>query len=365
MTSSALMQAILGATAQPEDNMYGFIGRTVGQAAPLMMDPYGSRGQNATYALGATLLSGLLGGLGQRRAAQENQMMQSQIARGLKDPSLWGQLAEENPRIASIANAAQLEQSMQAQEYARKQLERESDLEWKVRELEQTQPLKTRGAYGETYAREQAQADYQAKMFGGDPTMNPKHPGFMSEKDKIGVANTLRDEFRNSPITKTFKLQELGMRSLAKAMQDPSATSSVEIVRAAIQAIEPGLAVREDDQRAIAESVSIPEQLKERMRRALSGEKALDSATMQGLARIAARRYHENARQFDELRKTYEGISTRSKALPENVLIFGPSEPVKSIYPPGFDVEGTNETPGDIMAEFRQFQAIKRAANGG
>lgn len=120
---------------------------------------------------------------------------------------------------------------------------------------------------------------------------------------------------------------------MLRALQDPTATSDVELTRAAIQAIEPGLAVRTDDQSAISQSAALPDSYKAAMTRALTGESGLAADVRKGLYRIAARRYNANGTKFNELKNFYAGqASAIAPNLKDSITPYGDFTSVNDLY---------------------------------
>ena len=76
--------------------------------------------------------------------------------------------------------------------------------------------------------------------------------------------------------------------SLKKALKDPGAVADQELVRYGIL-IEPGMAVREGEQAALANSASIPDEWRAEMAKALNGESGLSPKTREGIKRLAMR----------------------------------------------------------------------------
>lgn len=109
----------------------------------------------------------------------------------------------------------------------------------------------------------------------------------------------LRTKFESDPEVRLFQSVDIGFRAMQKAYEDTTGTSDVELTRRAIQAIEPGLAVRTDDQTAIANSSSIPEAWKAYMQGAISNKTKLPDGVREGLMRIAERSYNEHAQVFN------------------------------------------------------------------
>lgn len=117
----------------------------------------------------------------------------------------------------------------------------------------------------------------------------------------------LRKDFEAKPEIREFVMADTGFKAMMKAFEDPAGTSDVELTRRAIQAIEPGLAVRTDDQNAIAQSPSLPQEWKAQMTGALAGTSKLAPEVREGLMRIAGRSYNEKAIQFNKAKNFYTG----------------------------------------------------------
>ena len=125
------------------------------------------------------------------------------------------------------------------------------------------------------------------------------------DRDAEGLTD-LRKEFQALPEIRAFTTSDIGIRSLREAIKDPAATSDLELVRGAIQAIEPGMAVREGEAAAAQNSASIPDSYKAWLAKALKGESGLPEDVRQGILRIAERRYLGYAEKFNAARTFYQ-----------------------------------------------------------
>lgn len=152
----------------------------------------------------------------------------------------------------------------------------------------------------------------------------------------------IRAEFESKPEFKTFVLADTGWKSMQKAFLDQSGTSDVELTRGGIQAIEPGLAVRTDDQTAINQSSSIPQEWKAYMIGAVTGKSKLPPEVRSGLMRIAARRHAEWSAKFNDARAFYTGQATGQGLDPAGVSYMGEAVPANEAdYPdPGAAPKG-------------------------
>lgn len=163
-------------------------------------------------------------------------------------------------------------------------------------------------------------------------------------KDQFEGENKLRDEFKADPINKAYEISAIGFKSLANAFKDPSSTSDLELIRGAIQAIEPGMAVREGEQAAVQNSGSIPETLKAAALKAWRGESSLSPEQRAGIMRIAARRYSEYANAFDTNRQKYTSLAQNYKFKPENIVLGDAPIAVEKIFPE-YSVPGSQPMP--------------------
>jgi len=144
------------------------------------------------------------------------------------------------------------------------------------------------------------------------------------------------------------------------------AANDLELVRGAIQAIEPGMAVREGEQAAVASSQSIPDEWKGALNKALNGGTGLSEDVRQGILRIAARRYSEYRDAFNQKHGAYAGLASGSRIDPQRVLLRDLAEDVGTIYP-DYDKSlqaaqqaAGQPTPPPVMT-FEEFRKQKQA----
>lgn len=98
----------------------------------------------------------------------------------------------------------------------------------------------------------------------------------------------LRSEYQ--PLVDNYKKSLIGFRSLVGAYQDPHSTSDLELIRGAIQAIEPGLSVKEGEAASVEGSTSLFGKYAAAVSKAMTGESGLDADARAGIMRIAQRR---------------------------------------------------------------------------
>lgn len=161
-------------------------------------------------------------------------------------------------KVGDMAGATQ---SIANREYAKQAAGNEADLKYKPAIAFQTE---------------------RAKAMGGD---------YVSEKEVSQAIYEAQQDLEKLPASRDFEYVNTSYRSMMEAVKDDSTAADLELVRAAIQVIEPGLAVREGEQRAVSASQSIPDAWKGQMLNAMTGQGRLRDDLRQGLIRLADRRY--------------------------------------------------------------------------
>lgn len=119
---------------------------------------------------------------------------------------------------------------------------------------------------------------------GADESLSLLNP--LNEK-KFDAELKLAGEFK--PIAQEYFKQEGGFKAMLEAYQDPEGTSDYELVRRAAQAVEPGLAVRKDDQDSIEGAASLFGQSVAKMESVVKGKSKLTPEVRAGIVRIAER----------------------------------------------------------------------------
>lgn len=186
------------------------------------------------------------------------------------------------------------------------------------------------------------------EYYGQPGVDNPNSPGFKFKQEQEKALENARDTFEKTPTFQNFSISDKGYRSLLKAIDDPAATSDLELVRGAIQAIEPGMAVREGEATAAENSGSIPQAWKGAISKALKGESGLAPEIREGILRIAQRRYDEQARAFN-LSRDLKINEAKRRGFPN---------------PEAISYYGKAQTAADLMKELRQSTPLTTPAPG-
>ena len=121
---------------------------------------------------------------------------------------------------------------------------------------------------------------------------------------------------------------------MAGALKDKGSPSDLELVRYAVQMIEPGMAVREGEQKAVMQSGSIPDQWKGELNKTLANGTALGDTVREGLKRLASRAYEAQKSGYDKANTYYNGLA-RGRGLlkeDEDISYLGQALPSESIF---------------------------------
>jgi hypothetical protein len=189
------------------------------------------------------------------------------------------------------------------------------------------------------------------------PQGNPNNPYYKDEMDRAtrtrDDSEKIRKEFNALPEVKNYSIVQKGAGIMAKALKDPSAVADQELVRYAILMIEPGMAVREGEQRAVAMSQSIPAAWKGALAKALNGEAELGPEIRAGLRRLAGRAYEGHKVQYDKALSFYQGRAQDLGLDPAKLSYLGESPSVKEVMgspipdvPQGYKLQ-QNKRTGD------------------
>jgi hypothetical protein len=165
------------------------------------------------------------------------------------------------------------------------------------------------------------------------------------------LGEKIRKEFNALDEVKNFPAVERSARVLAKAVKDNSAMSDQELVRYAILMIEPGMAVREGEQAAVAASQSIPAAWKGAALKALNAGAALGPDARAGILRLAGRAYEAQKGQYDRALSFYQNRAQEVGLDPQALSRIGESLPVEEVMgkgppevPEGFKLQQNKRT---------------------
>jgi hypothetical protein len=366
---ATLEEALAGLNYTGADTGYGIAAQTLNQMTPQLINPYGSTGQAVGIGLGSILLQSLLGYQARQQASRDtlelnslaNQLMKqttpearTEFIGGVSDPM-------NQSRLSTLSTALMQQEAKRKADFDTKQalaglevdIARAKDLGMSFSQLSEFDKQREQqraallGTPDTTPTIEPQAATFPSLTPTKDPASilaNPEAQRLLTKPErealtaqaKLSVdrrdqADSLRKEFNALPEVKNFSLIDNAAKVVAKAVQDPSAVATQELVRRAVQLVEPGMAVREGEQAAIMASQSIPDRFKGELARALSGEGGLQEDTRQGIMRIAQRAYESQASRYKSTKDFYEGLA-EERGIPKKAISYiGEAEPWSTI----------------------------------
>lgn len=372
-----LLNALLGLRESPSNTGYGIATRGVGAALPMAINPYGSPGANLGIAVGGSLLASILGGMAKQSAAEET-AARSELAQQLlatTDNAARKALIADRPEMQPLLTALQAQERERAAERAKKlddiSLSEQSD----YRKAKNKALLDAMVAQGKLPVGSGGVIDFQ-EIGLEDPVAYDsrreaelKKAGFQAEVDAAGfnpkkadAAEKLRKEFNALEPVKNFANVERSARIIEKALKDPGAVADQELVRYGILLIEPGMAVREGEQAALANSASIPDEWRAEMAKALNGESGLSPKTREGIKRLAMRAYEGHKVSYDRAFNFYQNRAAEMGIDPESISFIGKAQPLDSVFPSDQN-RGTNELLAAMSNE--ELAALRAQLAGG
>lgn len=128
------------------------------------------------------------------------------------------------------------------------------------------------------------------------------------EGDVFSRASSLRTEFSRREAPQKFEYMSLNLPAFVEAYLDKDPVSDYELIRKGAQAVEPGLAVRRDDEQSIIKAASLFGTSVQTMKSLIFGESRLTDSQRAGLARTVQRNYDSAARAYNSDRTKYSKL---------------------------------------------------------
>jgi hypothetical protein len=313
-----LLTALTGAYDRPIDNPYGIGASALAQSMPMLVNPYGSVGGNFAAVAGAGLLSGLLGYFARQDAQETNARiagLQSQFLSPTATEAQRTAIIAQEPRLSNLQNA------LLANKLNLQQIRNEEEQKALGKAAGEISLLKAKTPIEQQTAEVAAIND--ALKSGQTSYASPKTGEIKEVPGGAGVNQNaekalkeIQDTFNKNEDVKKFSVVESSANALSKALQDQGAVSDLELVRRAVQMIEPGMAVREGEQSAVMNSQSIPDAWKGQLTKALEGGTGMNQDVRDGIKALATRAYDAQRAQYDKA-YTFAKNEVLAKKLPE------------------------------------------------
>jgi hypothetical protein len=159
----------------------------------------------------------------------------------------------------------------------------------------------------------------------------PGSPLYEKNKDQTTLERQLANDFYTK--AQDFKYKEQGIKALSQAYLDTSGTSDFELIRRGSQMVEPGLAVRRDDEDSIRGAASILGVSFQTVKNAITGETRLPPDVRAGIMRIAKRSYDASLGDYNTIRQSYLDRASAAGVDPLAVVPFDAGRPFEDLYP--------------------------------
>jgi hypothetical protein len=184
----------------------------------------------------------------------------------------------------------------------------------------------------EAYGVNQDGSGLKVEDVPGSPQYNAKIKAQENKfKENEGLIN-LRKEFNALDPVKNFAKATQAATALSGALKDKGKVADQELVRYSIQMIEPGMAVREGEQNAVASSQSIPEEWKAKMKSALEGQSVLGDDIRAGIERLASRAYNSHKGLYDQAFDMYGNEAKMQGFDPGRLSYIGQAPSAETIF---------------------------------
>lgn len=336
-----------------QNDPYGIAGRTLGAFRPDMST--WSAPTQGISAFGQAFLSGMLGNYARQNAADQ---MNSVI--GVLPQLKANPLAVTAPEGVDADAFAALKGNAIMRNF-QAQAEGGTEKKKNIQQLMSSifgEGVKT-GAIAPGDAIQAIESGDYSKIIDNpsDPKKNPDSREYKVEKDSEDRLITLRKEFNALEPVKNFAKASQAATALAGALKDPSKVADQELVRYSILMIEPGMAVREGEQGAVANSQSIPDAWKGQLESALTGKSALGPDVREGIKQLASRAYNSHKGLYDQANEMYSKEATLQGLDPSRLSYIGQAPEATSIF--GSAPQLTQETYNQLRAQGLSKDEIK------
>jgi len=278
-----LLAALFGSQYKPIETPYGIAASGIASALPAAVDPYGNNWENFGTVLGGALLSGLLG-YQARKQADERNIAQSraitEMLAGGMTSERRAQLLEEQPRLAKVFGQLDLQNYLSQMEA--KRTARAADVEaQRQSQLEKAKDL------GLTYEDVKA-----GKIPTGVAGYGTKAENILDGK---------RKSFQGKSIFNAVQNSEEIIKRIAPAVFNQQAMSSRDFVVAAVQILEPGLAVREGDEVAVKSAAGKLNLEYNKLKNIMTGEGELSLQNRTQIMDLVERAYNGRQETFNNM----------------------------------------------------------------
>lgn len=164
-------------------------------------------------------------------------------------------------------------------------------------------------------------------------TGNSNSPKYKASKDVFEAERALANDFIKNPVVTDYRYKEQGARALAEAYLDTKGTSDFELLRRVTQMIEPGLAVRQDDQDSLQQAASIMGMSLQKVKAMAQGDTQLDPNVRAGMMRIAKRALDTSLNDYNSVIDNYTQRASGASIDPSRVVIYDKGKSFGDLFP--------------------------------
>ena len=161
------------------------------------------------------------------------------------------------------------------------------------------------------------------------------------EKESFARATGLRKELQSTEAADKYNYMSANLDAFVEAYLDKNPVSDYELIRKGAQAVEPGLAVRMDDERSLQRAASIFGSSVQQVKAWILGESRLTPEQRAGIARTVQRNFDSASKAYKQKMSDYRGLAARQKADAESVVPFDDPSLFADLYPK-LNISGEN-----------------------
>lgn len=336
-----------------QNDPYGIIGKSLASWQPNYS--YMNAGESALTSFGKAFASGLLSNYAQNRSADQLSSVVSVLPQLSSDPmSVTTPEGVDSSAFNLLRGSAYLNKLQEEKE--EKALGKTG-----LADLLKTvlgEGVKSGTISGADAVKAMTTKDFSKLDSALDADKNPNSPAYKAKQDLFDDERSLANDFIKDSVVKDFKYKEQGLKALEQAYKDKSGTSDFELLRRTAQMVEPGLAVRADDQASLQGAASLFGMTESAIKAIASGQSKLEDGVRSGMMRIAKRAYNSTLNDYNTIRDSYLKRATESNLNIENVVPYGAGQAFESLFPDLNIDQQTVETRTGTPVSAQQAQQI-------
>lgn len=316
---SDLAKAIAGIGG--EKSTFSNIASALGQIGPGKSYDYKdySLGENAAAAIGLNLISGLFGGIGARREAEQKALATDVLSKAMLGEEVTRPEGMWNSVFSSIQEPVGLfkVQNQLEETAADRALQKQKDLlefEYNLKKVDPAVELQQKINEARELKRAEIEGENLGYSIGGG--VNPDNP---VEKK----ASELRKDFNAREEVQNYKYVSRLSDQLAATLENPSAVSDPLLAKMLVQLVEPKLAVNQGEAAGLAASKSIPQNLKGTIEQALTGKSQFTEPIRAEILKLAKTAFEAHKELYDTTFTEFSREAKRYKIDPARLTAMG------------------------------------------